>query len=171
MKGYIHVYTGNGKGKTTAALGLSLRAIGAGKKVFFAQFVKGKAYSEIEAVNRYIPAITIKQYGLGCFIVEKPKQTDIDAAQAGLKEIHEIILSGKYDLVVLDEACIAVFYNLFSVDLLINVLKSKPENTEIVITGRYASKELTDMADLVTEMKEVKHYYNRGIKARKGIEY
>lgn len=171
MKGYIQVYTGNGKGKTTAAFGLSLRAVGAGKKVFFAQFVKGKMYAEIEVVNRYLPDITIKQYGLGCFIIDKPTQKDVEAAQAGLKEIKEIIQTGKYDVIVLDEANIALFYNLFTVESLIDIIKLKPEATEIIITGRYAPPELIEIADLVTEMKEVKHYYNKGVEAREGIEY
>ena len=171
VKGYIQVYTGNGKGKTTAAFGLALRAVGAGKKVFFAQFVKGKIYSEIEAVNRFLPDITIKQFGLGCFIVDKPTQKDVEAAQAGLKEIKEIFLTGKYDMIVLDEANIALFYNLFTVESLIEIIRSKPEATEIIITGRYAPPELIEVADLVTEMKEVKHYFNNGVDAREGIEY
>lgn len=170
-KGYIHIYTGNGKGKTTAAFGLALRAVGAGKKVYFAQFVKGRTYSEIEAVNKFLPDITIKQYGLGCFIVNKPVQEDIDAAQHGLKEIKEIIKSDKYDLIVLDEANIALHYELFTTESIIKVLNSKPERTEIIITGRYAPQELIELADLVTEMKEIKHYYNNGIEARKGIEF
>ncbi|MGQ9845940.1 MAG: cob(I)yrinic acid a,c-diamide adenosyltransferase, partial [Bacteroidales bacterium] len=107
MKGYIQIYTGNGKGKTTAAIGLSVRAVGAGKKVFFAQFVKGQIYSEVKAIMQYLPNITIKQYGLDCFIYHKPKQEDIDAARKGFEEVSEIILSGKYDVIVLDEANIA----------------------------------------------------------------
>ncbi len=170
-KGYIHLYTGNGKGKTTAAFGLTLRAVGAGKKVYFAQFVKGKIYSEIDAVHQYLPMVTVKQYGRGCFIYTEPTQADIDAARNGLNEINEIIQSGEYDIVVLDEACIAIHFNLFTVGELIGVLKSKPESTEIIITGRYAPLELIDYADLVTEMKEIKHYYNtQGVQARKGIE-
>ena len=102
MKGYIHVYTGNGKGKTTAALGLALRAAGAGKKVYFAQFVKGKIYSEIDAINRYIPEVTIKQYGRGCFIVNEPTSEDIQAAKEGLEEIRAVIRSEQYDVVVLN---------------------------------------------------------------------
>lgn len=171
MKGYIQVYTGNGKGKTTAALGLAIRAVGAGKKVFFAQFVKGRIYSEIEAVQKFLPDITVRQYGLDCFIFHNPTQQDIDAAQKGFTEISAIIQSGKYEVVVLDEANIALFYNLFTNKELIEVLKSKPDNVEIIITGRYAPAELTDFADLVTEMKEIKHYYNRGVEARIGIEY
>jgi cob(I)alamin adenosyltransferase len=171
MKGYIQVYTGNGKGKTTAALGLALRAAGAGKKVYFAQFVKGKTYSEIKAILKYLPDITIKQYGRGCFIVKAPTSEDIEAARNGLDTVAEIVESGKYDLVVLDEATIAIYYELFSVSELIGVLLRKPEETEVVVTGRYAPEELIEFADLVTEMKQVKHYYTKGIQARKGIEY
>jgi len=161
MKGYIQVYTGNGKGKTTAALGLALRAAGAGKKVYFAQFVKGKAYSEIKAIRKYLPDITIKQYGRGCFIVKEPTSEDIEAARNGLYTVAEIVESGKYDLVVLDEATIAIYYELFSVSELIGVLLRKPEETEVVVTGRYAPEELIEFADLVTEMKQVKHYYRK----------
>jgi len=171
MSGYIQVYTGNGKGKTTAAFGLALRAVGAGKKVFIAQFVKGQSYSEIEAVNRFLPSITIKQYGLECFIVKKPKKEDIEAARGGLDEVDGIIRSGDYDMVILDEASIALFYKLFTTGELINVISKRKKETEIIITGRYAPREITDMADVVTEMKEIKHYYNDGVKARKGIEY
>ena len=173
MKGYglLQVYTGTGKGKTTAALGLALRAVGAGKKVYFAQFVKGKIYSEIDAINRYIPEITVKQYGRGCFIVNEPTLEDIQAAKEGLEEVGAVIRSGKYDVVVLDEATIALHYKLFSVEELIAVLQEKHEETEIAITGRYAPEELIEIADLVTEMKEIKHYYTKGISARKGIEY
>jgi cob(I)alamin adenosyltransferase len=171
MKGYIQVYTGNGKGKTTSAIGLSVRAVGAGKKVFFAQFVKGQVYSEVKAILQYLPNITIKQYGLDCFIYQKPKQEDIEAAREGFEEVSEIILSGKYDVVVLDEASIAIYYQLFSVEELIELLKRKPEQTEIIITGRYAPTELIEFADLVTEMKEIKHYYTQGIQARIGIEH
>ncbi len=171
MKGYIHVYTGNGKGKTTAAIGLSVRAVGAGKKVFFAQFVKGKPYSEIKALNQFSPNIEIRQYGLDCFIFNSPKQEDIDIARKGFEEVSQIIVSGKYDIVVLDEANIAVYYNLFTVEELISVLKKKPEETEIIVTGRYAKDELIEIADLVTEMKEVKHYFTKGVQARLGIEH
>ena len=170
MKGYIQIYTGNGKGKTTAALGLALRAAGAGKKVFFAQFVKGQIYSEVKALQMYMPMVEIKQYGLSCFIRDTPTLADIEMAKEGFKEVSEIILSGKYDIVVLDEANIAIFYKLFSANELIAVLKQKPEETEIIITGRYAAPELIEVADLVTEMLEVKHYYQKGVNARVGIE-
>lgn len=171
MKGYIQVYTGNGKGKTTAAFGLALRAAGAGKRTFFGQLIKSKAYSEIEAVAKYLPdSITTRQYGHGCFIGKSPEQADIDAAKNGLKDIENIILSGEYDIVVIDEANVAVYFNLINVEDLIEVIKKKPEQTEIIITGRYAHESILEVADLVTEMREVKHYYQKGIAAREGIE-
>lgn len=170
-KGYIQVYTGNGKGKTTAAIGLAIRALGAGKKVFFAQFIKGQVYSEVRIIQN-LENIVIKQYGINCFIVNDPTPEDIDAACEGLKEVSKVILSEEYDVVVLDEITIALYYKLFNVTEVIELLQSKPEQTEIVITGRYAPDELIDLADLVSEMKEVKHYYaSEGIEARLGIEF
>lgn len=171
MKGYIQVYTGNGKGKTTAALGLTMRAVGAGKKVFIAQFVKGMPYAELDLIKKHLPMIEIRQYGRRCFIHEKPEREDIDAARAGLEEVLEIISSQRYDVIILDEATIALHFNLFPLEYLLTILRNKPDQTEIVITGRYAPPELKDMADLVTEMWEVKHYYHSGVEARKGIEY
>lgn len=171
MKSYIHVYTGNGKGKTTAALGLALRAVGAGKKVFFAQFVKGEIYSEVEAIKKFLPAITIKQYGLSCFIYNQPSEEDIKAAQNGLLEIQKIINSAEYDMLILDEANIALHYNLFSVKEFIEIIQSRPNNLEVIITGRYAHEEIIKIADLVSEIKEINHYYTKGVEARKGIEY
>lgn len=170
MPGYIHLYTGNGKGKTTAALGLALRAAGTGKSIFIAQFVKGMFYSELNALKR-LPEISLKQYGLDCFIVNKPTQNDILAARKGLDEVSEIILKDKYDILVLDEICIALHYHLFEVDEMIALLNAKPAEMEIVMTGRYAPPELFEVADLVTEMKDIKHYYHKGIEARKGIEF
>lgn len=171
MNSYFQIYTGNGKGKTTAAFGLALRAVGAGKKVFFAQFVKGKTYSEIKAVEQWLPSITVKQFGRGCFIVKQPQQADIDAARNGLNEVRNILQSGEYQLVVLDEANIAIFYKLFTVGELFEAIENRHTDTEVVVTGRYAPQELIDAADLVTEMKEIKHYYNNGIEAREGIEF
>ncbi|MDX9848558.1 MAG: cob(I)yrinic acid a,c-diamide adenosyltransferase [Tenuifilaceae bacterium] len=169
-KGYIHLYTGNGKGKTTAAIGLAIRAVGAGKRVFIGQFVKGMPYAELDALIRF-PEIEIKQFGLDCFIKNKPTQNDIEAAREGLSEIKFVIKKNLYHLVILDEICIALYYNLFEVDDVLALLKSKPSTMEIVLTGRYATQELIDAADLVTEMKVIKHYYNIGVDARKGIEY
>jgi len=169
QKGYIQVYTGNGKGKTTAALGLSVRAVCAGKKVFFAQFVKGMRYSELD-VTKYLPNLTIKQFGRNCFIYNQPTEEDIKAAEEGLKVCEEVLASGEYDLVVLDEINIALYYKLFSLDRVLKMLDNRDERTEVVLTGRYAPQELIDKADLVTEMREIKHYYNKGVEAREGIE-
>lgn len=170
MKGYIQVYTGNGKGKTTAAFGLALRAVGAGLKVYIAQFVKGMEYSELKSVERLSDSITLRQYGLGFFINRKPDREDIRAAREGLKEVRENMCSGKYDLIILDEANIATCYGLFSVEDLLDFIGAKPENVELVITGRMADSRIIESADLVTEMKEIKHYYHGGVEARIGIE-
>lgn len=170
MKGYIHLYTGNGKGKTTAALGLALRAVGAGKKVFIAQFVKGMHYAELDALKRF-PEIELKQYGLDCFIENQPTEEDIQAARQGLTEVKSIIKNYQYDMVILDEVCIALYYHLFETEELTGILLKKPEAMEIILTGRYAPPELFEIADLVTQMKEIKHYYSKGVLARKGIEF
>ena len=170
MKGYVHVYTGNGKGKTTAAIGLAIRAAGAGMRVYIAQFVKGMHYSELDALDRYADRITLKQYGRECFIEREPEEEDFRAARQGLEEVKGIVASGDYQMVILDEANIATRYNLFSPDELIELVRSKPESMELVITGRNADPKVVALADLVTEMKEIKHYYNRGVQARAGIE-
>ncbi len=169
MDGMLQVYTGNGKGKTTAAIGLAVRAAGAGMNVFIGQFVKGMKYNEIRVLNN-IPEITVKQYGLDCFIEKDPTKEDIEAARAGLKEMEKIIKSGDYELVIMDEVSIAVYFNLFTNDELLEMIEKRADNVEIVLTGRYADKKLIEMADLVTEMKEIKHYYTQGIIAREGIE-
>ena len=170
MKGYVQVYTGSGKGKTTASLGLALRAAGAGLKVFIAQFVKGMDYSELHVIGKLSQWITLKQYGRDCFIVRKPKQADIDSAREGLAAVKAAMASGDYDLIILDEANIATYYELFSVDELLELIASRPEKVELVITGRKADPRIIEAADLVTEMREVKHYYEKGVEARKGIE-
>ena len=170
MTGRVHVYTGDGKGKTTAALGLALHAAGAGLKVYVAQFVKGAEYSELKALVRLSDLITTKQYGLGFFVNREPNKKDFRAAREGLKEVREIICSGVYDVVILDEANIATYYDLFSVEDLLDVIRAKPERIELVITGRMADPLVIEAADLVTEMKEIKHYYDNGVRARIGIE-
>ena len=170
MKGYIQVYTGNGKGKTTAALGLAIRAAGAGLKVFIAQFNKKGDYSEIKALKRFADLITVEQYGLGRFTDGKPLPEDIEAARKGLKRVKSILSAGEYQIVVLEEANVATKYGLFSVGDLLGVMLAKPDTVELVITGRGASPRIIENADLVTEMKAVKHYYQKGIGARVGIE-
>jgi cob(I)alamin adenosyltransferase len=169
-KGYLQVYTGDGKGKTTAAIGLALRAAGAGYRVYIAQFVKGMWYSELAALSKFSDLITIKQCGRDCFIRRQPEAEDIQIAREGLEEAKEALLSGEYRLVILDEANIATYYNLFSIDELIDVIQSRPQNVEVVVTGRKADPKIIELADLVTEMREIKHYYNDGIEARTGIE-
>lgn len=168
-KGFIHVYTGNGKGKTTAAFGLALRAACAGKKVYIGQFVKGMKYSEIE-VEKYIPNIEIHQLGRSCFIDRQPTEEDIRLAKQGLEQCAVALNNSEYDVVILDELNIALYFNLFSLNEVLEVLSKRKSNIEVVITGRYAPQEIIDIADLVTEMKEIKHYYQKGIMARKGIE-
>lgn len=169
-KGYIQVYTGNGKGKTTAAIGLALRAIGAGLNVFLCQFAKKSCSSEIQALKVYEDKIKIKTYGSGHFITGKPDVNEIKLASDGLRDAYCEMMSGKYDLIILDEAAVAVYFGLISSGEIMKFLKEKPDNVEIVITGRNAPEELMNAADLVTEMKEVKHYFNDGVNARTGIE-
>lgn len=168
-RGYVQVYTGNGKGKTTAALGLCLRAVCAGKNVYFGQFVKGMDYSELK-VPYLIPDFTIEQFGRDAFINGDPTDRDIKMARQGLKKIKEVLCSGEYDIVVLDEINIALYYKLISVDEIIHILDMRNPEVEVIITGRYADPRIIEKADLVTEMKEIKHYYNEGVKARPGIE-
>ncbi len=169
MASMLQVYTGQGKGKTTAALGLAIRAAGAGKKVFIGQFVKGMKYSELDVLKE-VDDITVKQYGLDCFIENKPTEEDIQAAQKGLEDMKEILEFGEYQLVILDEANIATYYGLFPVEELITAVNNRAENVEAVVTGRMADDKIIEVADLVTEMKEVKHYYQAGVTAREGIE-
>ncbi|AKI97663.1 cob(I)yrinic acid a,c-diamide adenosyltransferase [Kosmotoga pacifica] len=169
-RGYVHVYTGNGKGKTTAALGLALRAVCAGKRVFFGQFVKGMDYSELKAVD-FLPNFVIEQFGRGCFIHGKPGDEDIKAAKNGLGKLKKILEEGNFDLVVMDEVNIALYFELITSSEVIEAVNNRAEHVEVVLTGRYAPQEVIDLADLVTEMKEVKHYYQKGVEAREGIEF
>jgi cob(I)alamin adenosyltransferase len=170
-KGYIQVYTGNGKGKTTAALGLAMRAAGAGLRVCIAQFIKKRRCSEHSIISeRCADLITIKQFGEGLILKRAATQSDIKAAQRGLVWIRDAIESNEYDIVILDEVNVAVHCNLISLADLLDVMERKPEGVELVITGRYADEKVIEKADLVTEMKEIKHYRKMEIKARRGIE-
>ena len=169
-KGYVQIYTGNGKGKTTAAFGLALRAAGAGLPVFIAQFMKEGQYSEVHAFKRFEDLITLRQYGRGRFVHGEPSEDDRRAAREGLKEVREALQSGKYKVVILDEAVIAAFFDLITVEELLSLIDRKPEGVELLITGRNADPRLVERADLVTEMREVKHYYAEGVPAREGIE-
>lgn len=170
--GLVHVYTGNGKGKTTAALGLGLRAVGRGLRVIFFQFMKGQPYGELETVKRLSPDFSIVQLGRDGFVDRAaPEPRDYDLAKAGLQQAKLAIASGEYDLVILDEANCAVDFGLLSVDDLVATIEGKPERLELVITGRSAKPEILAKADLITEMKEVRHYFTQGQDARMGIEY
>ena len=170
MKGYLQVYTGDGKGKTTAALGLSLRAAGAGLKVYIAQFLKKGNYSEIKALERLSDFITVEQFGLGHFIKGRPSQEEIQAARNGFDKAKQMMLSGRYDVIILEEGNIAAACGLFSSQDLLDFIEAKPDHVELVITGRNAAAEVIEKADLVTEMKSVRHYFDKGVSARKGIE-
>jgi cob(I)alamin adenosyltransferase len=170
-KGYIHVYTGPGKGKTTAALGLGLRASGAGLKIHIIQFMKGRRYCEIETIEK-INNFTISQHGRDEFVSkENPDQVDIDLAQKGFKYTKDIVNNGKYDMIILDEINVAVDYNLIALKDILKLLEEKPEKLELILTGRNAHPEIIKNADLVTEMLEIKHPYQQGITARKGIDF
>ncbi|MEJ2111132.1 MAG: cob(I)yrinic acid a,c-diamide adenosyltransferase [Acidobacteriota bacterium] len=169
-KGYVQIYTGNGKGKTTAAFGLALRAAGAGLPVFIAQFIKEGEYSEVRAFRRFEDLITLRQYGCGRFVHGAPSEEDVRAAAKGLEEVRKVLRSGEYRVVILDEAVIATFFDLFTVEDLLRLIDEKPEDVELLITGRNADPRLVERADLVTEMCEVKHYYTEGVQAREGIE-
>jgi cob(I)alamin adenosyltransferase len=173
VKGYAQVYTGNCKGKTTAALGLAFRAMGSGFKTYIGQFMKGQMYGELESANLVKPYITIEQYGRKdlVHVKEPPLEEDIRMAADGLAKARSAMMSGEYDIVVFDEILTAHDFHLVSVDTILDLIRSKPDNVEIVLTGRYAPQEVIDAVDLVTEMVEVKHYFRKGISARKGIEF
>jgi cob(I)alamin adenosyltransferase len=170
MIGYVQVYTGDGKGKTTAALGLALRAAGAGLKVFIGQFLKAGPSSEIKALNRLSDWITLEHFGRPGFVRGRPSPEDIAAARNGLQRVKEIMAGGQYRLIILEEANVAVHYGLFACSDLLGVIQNKPREIELVITGRYAAPEIIAKADLVTEMRAVKHYFEKGVQARIGIE-
>lgn len=166
----IQVYTGNGKGKTTAALGLALRTAGAGLKVYIAQFVKKGGYHELNSLEK-IKNIKIEQFGRGCFINKKPGKEDILLARKGLERVRGALAEKKYKLLVLDEINIAMKLKLLKAGEVLKLLKSIPDETEVVLTGRGAPEGILKIADLVSEMKEIKHYYHKGILARRGIEF
>ncbi len=171
-KGYIHVYTGNGKGKTTAALGQALRAAGSGLNTFIIQFMKDFPYGEVKSIRHWNESIGLEQYGNDAFVIEKrlPGKSDFEAAKQGWQRAQEAMLSGNYDIVIMDEVCIAIYYGLLNAETVLSLLEKKPTFVEMILTGRYCPPELMEKADLVTEMREIKHYYQKGIEARKGIE-
>jgi cob(I)alamin adenosyltransferase len=170
-KGYIQVYTGNGKGKTTAALGLAMRAAGAGLKVYFVQFLKGRKNSEHISLEKFKKNITIRQFGKKSFLTGKPTSNDIRLAKKGILDAQKAISSKEYDLIVLDEVFFAINLKMIKLEDVVTLLKTKPCSVEIVLTGRNCPKKIIEIADLATEMKEIKHYFNSGVKGRLGIEF
>jgi cob(I)alamin adenosyltransferase len=170
--GLVQVYTGNGKGKTTAAFGLALRAVGRGLKVYIIQFIKGGFdYGELYVVDK-LPNLKLKAFGRGKFVTEKPAgKEDVELAEEALALAEEVVKSGEYDIVILDEINVALNLKLIKTEKVLQLINNKSKHVELILTGRYAPKEIIDAADLVTEMKEVKHPYNKGFQARKGIEY
>jgi cob(I)alamin adenosyltransferase len=172
FEGRIQIYTGNGKGKTTAALGLALRAAGRGFHTYMGQFIKGQKYGELEAAKKLHPYLTMEQFGRSGFIhvTENPDEADILKAEEGLQTSLKAMLSGDYRIIVLDELNITIYFKLITEEAALSFLDQKPKDMEVVITGRYAPDSLIERADLVTEMKDIKHYYDAGVKARDGIE-
>lgn len=173
MQGCVQVYTGDGKGKTTAALGLALRAAGAGLRVFFAQFLKTADTSEAAALRRLADNVTHRTFGRpGFFTPEHPPQDeDLRLAREGLDAARAALLSGNFDVVVLDEACVAAHLGLLTEDDLLDLMTQRPEEVELVLTGRGAQHRILERADLVTEMLAIRHYMERGMPGRKGIEF
>jgi cob(I)alamin adenosyltransferase len=170
-KGYVQLYTGDGKGKTTAALGLALRSVGYKKRVFFGQFMKGQHYGELSALTN-IDGIDIEQFGdAGCIRREEVTDLHRQHAERGIKRIEEILLSGDYQMIIMDEIAVAIWFGIVDVERVVEVLKKRPDGVELILTGRRAPSRLIEAADLVTEMQEIKHYYRDGVPAREGIEF
>lgn len=169
-QGCVHVYTGTGKGKTTAALGLCLRALGAGFRVYIGQFMKVGPTSEIKALNRFGDQIVLSQFGTGRFVRGRPSERDRRAALQGLQAVETALMSGDFQLVILDESLVALHQGLLDRDALHDLIDRRPKGVELVLTGRNAPPDIIDKADLVTEMQAVKHYYQAGLPARVGIE-
>ncbi len=171
-KGYIQIYTGNGKGKTTAALGLALRAAGCGMKTSIVQFMKGQHYSELDAVKMLQGLVTIEQYGHPsfCRITDPPDPEDVNRARAAFDRLQAIMDSKKCSILIADEIITSMKFGFISEEDVLGLMKKKPEGMELILTGRGATEGLIHEADLVTEMVEIKHYYRKGVQARCGIE-
>jgi cob(I)alamin adenosyltransferase len=172
QQGIVQVYTGDGKGKTTAAFGQALRAIGRGRRVHVLQFMKGRKYGECLVAEERLPQLTIELTGLDSFVMrDNPAPADIALATRGLARAREIIASGECDMLILDEINVAADFRLIPLEELLDLIRNKPPALDLVLTGRYAPPELIAAADLVSEVKEIKHHYQAGIKERTGIEY
>jgi cob(I)alamin adenosyltransferase len=170
-KGYVHVYTGDGKGKTTAALGMALRAAGAGLKVLIVQFMKGQHYSEITALEKLTPQIEIVQTGRSrCIRREEVEAVDREEAMKGIYRARQALAESDIDMLILDEILVAHWFGLISLKEILKLITDRPAHVELILTGRRAPTQIVQQADLVTEMLEIKHYYTAGVQARKGIE-
>jgi cob(I)alamin adenosyltransferase len=171
-QGLIQVYTGDGKGKTTCALGLALRAVGQGFKVYMVQFLKGRETGEMQAAARLAPDLTLRSFGRpGLVNLRSPAPADLNLARQALDLAETLINAGEHDLVILDEINLAITYNLIPLDEVLTMLRERPPWVEVVLTGRQAPPEVVALADLVTEMRPVKHYFEAGVKSRRGIEW
>jgi cob(I)alamin adenosyltransferase len=171
-RGLTQVYTGDGKGKTSAAFGLALRAVGRGLKVYVIQFIKGGFdYGELYVVKR-LPNFKMKAFGRGKFVTDvPPAEDDVKLAKEAFKLAREVVNGGEYDVVVLDEINVALHLKLIGIEEVVELIRSKPKHVELILTGRYVPPEVVELADLVTEMKEIKHPYTKGVPPRRGIEY
>jgi cob(I)alamin adenosyltransferase len=170
-KGIVMLFTGDGKGKTTAAVGAAVRAAGHGARVLIIQFMKGRLYGELAAVEK-IDNLTIEQHGRDEFVDPKdPEKIDVELAEKGWARALEAVASDPPSLLVLDEINVAVSFGLIPLDTVIEFVKNRPDGMDLIMTGRYAHPELIDIADTVTEMREIKHHYNAGVQMRKGIEF
>ena len=172
-RGLIQVYTGDGKGKTTCALGLALRAVGQGFRVYMVQFMKGRETGELRAAaERLAPDMTMRSFGRpGLVKLRTPAPEDLALVREAWDLARQVILAGAHDLVILDEINLALSFNLLPKEEVFQVLRDRPPWVEVVLTGRQAPPELVELADLVTEMRPVKHYYELGVPARRGIEW
>jgi cob(I)alamin adenosyltransferase len=167
----LQVYTGNGKGKTTSALGLTLRAVGAGMRALFVQFMKNVPTSELESLKLFGDKVVVKRFGTGDYIIKTPAQEDYEHAETAFSEIDGAVRQGEYDLIIADEICTALFYKLIDKNKVLEMIHNCPPQVELVFTGRYADEDIINAAGLVTEMREVKHCYREGVQARAGIDY
>lgn len=172
-RGLVLIYTGDGKGKTTAAIGQALRTIGHGHKVLVVQFMKGKKYGEVLAAEKYLGShLTMVQSGLDSFVMKNnPAPVDIELARQGLKLAKRALTSGEYQMIILDEINVALDFKLVPLDEVVEIIKTKPPSVDLVLTGRYAPPEVIELADMVSDVREIKHHYAQGIKERAGIEF
>lgn len=170
MQRPIRIYTGTGKGKTTSALGCTVKAVGDGKTVFIGQFLKSGKYSEMKALKQFPGQVTVEHYGLGQFVKGRPSEEDVEAGITGYNRIYGILEKGDHDMVIMDEGNMAVKYGIITENALLDLFDAKPDHVELLVTGRGATPAVVDRADFVVEIKEKKHYYKQGVKARVGIE-